>query len=88
MLRKAAIIALAFGLAAPATASEQIVREIKVDPGAYSLHEIVQISTSGGPERGTRIKLIQKEREAFAEAVRQAMHGGGVLSTSGGATAR
>ncbi|TCP43254.1 hypothetical protein [Rhodovulum marinum] len=88
MLKKTAIVALALGLAAPAFASEQIARELKVDPDAYTRHEMVQIYTTGGFQRGQRIKLIHKQRAAFEAAVVDAVARSGVMSTSGVAPAR
>ncbi|MGC9419205.1 MAG: hypothetical protein ACP5EN_09585 [Rhodovulum sp.] len=88
MFKKTAIFALALGLASPVAASDQIAKEIDVNPGDYTLHEMVQIYTSGGFERGQRVKLIHKEREAFVAAVQEAAARAGVLSTSDSVPAR
>jgi hypothetical protein len=82
MFRTAAI-ALAIAIAAPAGASDQLARSLKVEPGAYTLNEMVQLMGLSSVEREQRIEQIHRQREAFRKAVQNAMNGSGVYSTQG-----
>ena len=75
MFKYAAIIAVSIGIAAPATAGEYTARDLGVEPGTYTLSEMVELMNVGGGERKRRIELIHKRRDDFAAAVRDAMVG-------------
>lgn len=73
MSKKAAIIAISIGFAVPVAANEQIARKAGVEPGTYTLSEMVQLmSTNNDSDHKRRLELIDKQRAAFAEAVRTA----------------
>ncbi|MCX7646468.1 MAG: hypothetical protein N2Z62_14390 [Rhodobacteraceae bacterium] len=77
MLKTAAILAVAIAAASPAAASdEQIVRNLGVAPGQYTLAELVQLMNSSKIEARKRAELIAARRAAFEEAVRSAVNGG------------
>ena len=72
MFKNAAIIAASIGFATSAAANEQIARALGVEPGAYTLSEMVELLNTGGMERERRFELIHERRAAFEAAVRAA----------------
>lgn len=78
MLKRATIFAIAtgttLGLAAPATANEQLAQKAGVEPGEYTTSEMLQIiDQPTALKRKQRIELIHKARADFAEAVQSAL---------------
>jgi hypothetical protein len=76
MLKKATILALAIGLAAPAYATDQLARAAGVDPEMYTLAELVKIMSYSGHQRAAQIELIHRQRAAFDARVREAVANG------------
>ena len=82
MFKKAALVAIAVAIAAPASANDALARMLKVEPGVYTSAELTQMIGTSGPSRKVRLELIQKQREAFDRAVQaSAARLGGVVST-------
>jgi len=69
MLKKVAIFAAAMTLAAPAVANDRLAKELGVEPGFYTLNELVQIKNTSGHDRKVRIELINRQKAAFDQAV-------------------
>lgn len=88
MFKTAAIVIVASWLAFPVSANptiEFMERQLEVEPGAYTLNELVQIQNAGS-EAASRMELIDRKKAAFRRAVHQAMRESGLLSTSSFAT--
>ncbi len=75
MTKKFFVSVVFVGLAAPAFANDQLAQKAGVEPGAYTVNEMIQIAEAEGVMREHRIELIHKNREAFAAAVRAAADG-------------
>lgn len=75
---KLRIIALAAALAAPAAADPALMAEsLGLEPGKYSVVELVTIrGEDPGADRERRIRIIDRQHEAFAAAVEAAMEAG------------
>jgi hypothetical protein len=76
MLKKATILALSIGLAAPAYANDQLARAAGVDHDMYTLAELVKIMSYSGRQRDAQIELIHRQRAAFDARVRDAVANG------------
>ncbi|SIS90510.1 hypothetical protein SAMN05421759_1065 [Roseivivax lentus] len=79
----AAALAIALpGLAAQAQESvhERFARKLGLDPAQYSLTQVVQIRNADvhNGERKARIEIIDRQNQAFRDAVLQMMQGGSV----------
>lgn len=71
MFKKAATIAFLLSFGGQALASDDLARQMGIEPGLYTTNELVQILFADNPDR--QIETIHRNRAAFQEAVRAAM---------------
>lgn len=75
----AAFLAAGPGVAGPVVTPTEVrmAQVLKLDPGKYSLNELMQIAAESGGERSRRIAIIDRQHAAFRDRVQSVIDSGG-----------